>query len=222
MKLFRHYKNKPYKYAGLAKHSETLEDMVIYETRYENEKGKIWVRPKQMFFESVEVNGRPVPRFQEIPLELTEKTEVTAADIEQIAPVIEKAFGEWDPKWFYGTFNNHRKFHLVLARVEGQAVAFKLGYEDDPRTFYSWLGGVIPDYRGLGIAAALMSTQHDWCRKHGYHKVQTKTLNRFRAMLILNIRHGFEIIGTHLSDEGGFKILLSKNLREDESERPRG
>ncbi len=33
MKLFRHYKNKPYKYIGTAKHSETLEDMVIYETR---------------------------------------------------------------------------------------------------------------------------------------------------------------------------------------------
>jgi hypothetical protein len=42
MKLYNHYKNKPYKYIGEAKHSETLEDVVIYETRYENKIGKLW------------------------------------------------------------------------------------------------------------------------------------------------------------------------------------
>ena len=41
MKLYHHYKNKPYTYLGLARHSETLEEMVIYETRYENDRGKV-------------------------------------------------------------------------------------------------------------------------------------------------------------------------------------
>lgn len=66
MKYFMHYKNKPYRMLGEAKHSETLEDVVIYECLYENPTAKVWVRPKQMFFENVTVEGKSVPRFKEI------------------------------------------------------------------------------------------------------------------------------------------------------------
>ncbi len=126
--------------------------------------------------------------------------------------IIKEAFGEWDPKWFYSTFNKHKKFYLNTAYIEDQPVAFKLGYEIDQTEFYSWLGGVIPDYRGLGIAADLMRHQHQWCQENGYKKIQTKTQNRFRDMLLLNIRFGFEIIGMHDSNEGGPKIILEKKL----------
>lgn len=146
MKLYNHYKNKPYKYIGEAKHSETLEDVVIYETRYENKIGKLWVRPKQMFFESVQVDGETMPRFKETPLQVKSTTQVSENEIKDLAIVIEKAFGEWDPKWFYSTFNNHKKYHLISAYIEDQPVAFKLGYELNEREFYSWLGGVIPEY----------------------------------------------------------------------------
>lgn len=62
--IYRHYKNKLYKVIGVAKHSETLEDLVIYETLYENETSKLWARPKSMFLEEVEVEGKMVPRFK--------------------------------------------------------------------------------------------------------------------------------------------------------------
>ncbi len=212
MKLYNHYKNKPYKYVGEAKHSETLEDVVIYETRYENKIGKLWVRPKQMFFESVQVDGETMPRFKETPLQVKSTTQVSENEIKDLAIVIEKAFGEWDPKWFYSTFNNHKKYHLISAYIEDQPVAFKLGYELNEREFYSWLGGVIPEYRGIGIAADLMKSQHEWCAKSGYKKIQTRTKNRFRDMLLLNIQFGFEIIGIHDSDEGGSKIILEKKI----------
>jgi hypothetical protein len=52
-----------YKVLGLVKHSETLEDLVLYEALYENPHGKLWVRPKEMFFEEVEREGRKFPRF---------------------------------------------------------------------------------------------------------------------------------------------------------------
>lgn len=61
---YLHYKNKKYKLIGIAKHSETLEDMVIYEALYPNENGKYWVRPKNMFFENVSVGEYKGPRFQ--------------------------------------------------------------------------------------------------------------------------------------------------------------
>ena len=67
MKLYRHFKNKPYRFVGIAKHSETLEEMVVYEALYDNPEGKLWVRPKEMFFESVERDGKKVPRFAKVP-----------------------------------------------------------------------------------------------------------------------------------------------------------
>lgn len=213
MKLYNHYKNKPYKYIGVAKHSETLEDMVIYETRYENKLGKLWVRPKQMFFESVNCDGKDIPRFNEVSLKVKATMQISDIEIKDISIIMEKAFGEWDPKWFFSTFNNHKKFHLITAYIENQPVAFKLGYELNENDFYSWLGGVIPDYRRIGIAADLMKIQHEWCRESGYKKIQTKTQNRFRDMLLLNISYGFDIVGFHDSDEGGPKIVLEKKIQ---------
>lgn len=63
-KKYRHFKGKEYLVLYLAKHSETLEDMVVYQALY-GEKG-IWVRPLDMFMEKVEVDGKLVNRFEEI------------------------------------------------------------------------------------------------------------------------------------------------------------
>lgn len=61
-KKYRHFKGNEYLVLHLAKHSETLEDMVVYQALY-GEFG-IWVRPLSMFSEKVEVNGKMVHRFQ--------------------------------------------------------------------------------------------------------------------------------------------------------------
>ena len=61
---YKHYKGGLYKVLSIAKHSETLEDMVIYEALYENEVSKVWVRPLKMFTEKVIVNGMRIPRFK--------------------------------------------------------------------------------------------------------------------------------------------------------------
>ena len=53
--IYKHYKGKEYRVIGIAKHSETLEDLVVYEALYENEVSKLWVRPLSMFEEEVEV-----------------------------------------------------------------------------------------------------------------------------------------------------------------------
>jgi hypothetical protein len=211
-KLFHHYKNKPYKFIGYAKHSETLEDMVIYETLYENNQGRIWVRPQKMFFEKVQLQNKLTPRFQEIPIVIESTTEVTAAQTETIRELSQKIFGEWDMEWFHSTLNNHKILHLAMASINGQYVGYKLGYGRNQKMFYSWLGAVSPEYRSLGIATELMRVQHGWCRENGYTKVQTETQNRFSSMLQLNIKTGFEIIGTHLSSKGGLQIVMEKKL----------
>lgn len=61
---YRHYKGKKYLALGLAKHSETLEDLVVYISLYENETSQLWVRPLAMFMEEVEIEGKKKPRFE--------------------------------------------------------------------------------------------------------------------------------------------------------------
>ena len=64
---YKHFKGNIYKVIHIAKHSETLEDMVVYQAMY-GEKG-IWVRPKAMFDEVIERDGKTFRRFKEISSE---------------------------------------------------------------------------------------------------------------------------------------------------------
>jgi len=60
--IYRHYKNKDYKVLYTAVDTETKEEVVVYQAIYGE--GKIWVRPKRMFLEEVEVDGKKKPRFE--------------------------------------------------------------------------------------------------------------------------------------------------------------
>ena len=58
---YRHFKGNEYEVIGVAKHSETLEDMVVYKALYGD--GGLWVRDAKMFDETVTVNGETIKRF---------------------------------------------------------------------------------------------------------------------------------------------------------------
>ena len=61
---YKHFKGGKYKLLDIAKDSETLEKMVVYQALYGE--GEIWVRPYEMFFETVERDGKVMPRFTKI------------------------------------------------------------------------------------------------------------------------------------------------------------
>jgi hypothetical protein len=63
---YEHYKGDKCTVLGVAKHSEALEEMVVYTHKYENELSAIWVRPLEMFLENVVVDGKKIPRFKKI------------------------------------------------------------------------------------------------------------------------------------------------------------
>ncbi|MES2818478.1 MAG: DUF1653 domain-containing protein [Pseudomonadota bacterium] len=66
--LYRHYKGFEYRVYGVATHSETEEQVVVYQALY-GDYG-LWVRPLRMFRETVEVNGELLPRFALIRAEV--------------------------------------------------------------------------------------------------------------------------------------------------------
>lgn len=59
--IYEHYKGKRYEVLGTARHSETLESLVVYRALYGE--GALWVRPAAMFFEMVAYEGQKRPRF---------------------------------------------------------------------------------------------------------------------------------------------------------------
>ena len=59
---YRHYKGKEYSVIGVARHSETEEELVVYRQEYGDH--GLWVRPRSLFLETVEVDGQSVPRFE--------------------------------------------------------------------------------------------------------------------------------------------------------------
>lgn len=64
---YRHYKGKLYNVIGTARHSETLEELVIYKALYKSKefgKNVLWARPKSMFLETVSIDGKKVQRFR--------------------------------------------------------------------------------------------------------------------------------------------------------------
>lgn len=59
--VYKHYKGGVYKVLGTAKHTETLEEMVVYQALYGD--NAMWIRPLKMFLEEVMYEGIKVPRF---------------------------------------------------------------------------------------------------------------------------------------------------------------
>ena len=84
----------------------------------------------------------------------------------------------------------------VFSAWDAEAIrGFKLGYVVTSSRYYSWLGGVDPEYRGAGIATALMRQQHDWVFARGYTVIETEVLQENHAMQQLNERSGFRVAG---------------------------
>ncbi|MCW8333182.1 GNAT family N-acetyltransferase [Vibrio sp. SCSIO 43135] len=82
---------------------------------------------------------------------------------------------------------------VLVAEERGQLLGFKIGYEIDNETFYSWFGGVSPLARNKGVAQKLLDVQEQWVVEHGYTQLKVKSRNQFPAMLRLLIRNSYLI-----------------------------
>ncbi|MEM6347666.1 MAG: GNAT family N-acetyltransferase [Bacteroidota bacterium] len=105
--------------------------------------------------------------------------------------------------------------HLILVkRLDKQDVAFKVGYQrEEDGSFYSWMGGVLPQARRKGVALSLALQQEAWAKTQGYLSIKFKTLNRHKKMLHFALGRGFDIIRVDaFPDRGKNRIWLQKDL----------
>lgn len=115
---------------------------------------------------------------------------------------------------FYADRLKDLVYLALVAEKDGELLGFKVGYQDDsPDTFYSWMGGVRPEFRKYGIADALAEYQETWAREKGFQHVYFKTRNRFPAMISFGLKRGFKIV--QLIKKGGvedFRVVMRKEL----------
>ncbi|MBC7465563.1 MAG: GNAT family N-acetyltransferase [Bdellovibrio sp.] len=201
-RLYRHYKNKMYKYLGPVRHSETLEEMALYETLYENDLGQTWVRPKELFFGKLEVNNQLVDRFEEIELKVQEFETITPEQFQILQLLCSECSVNID----------HSKIdEVILLQVVTdlqKPVGFKLGYAENSNTFVSHVTAVRPEYRHLGIATGLNERQQKWCQRNKFGKIKSYVFNKNTDLFRLNLKMGFQVIAVDSEN----RIVLEKNI----------
>lgn len=102
----------------------------------------------------------------------------------------------------------------LITKHQDIPVGCKLGYRLTDKTFYSWIGGVLPEYRNRGIAQKLLDYQEKWVRRRGYTVIRVKSMNRYPDMLRFLIRNKYQITGLEGNEPEHLKVVFEKFLKE--------
>jgi GNAT superfamily N-acetyltransferase len=130
--------------------------------------------------------------------------------VEELGAFCVQLFGDIDRQEIAWRLSEMPRSSVQVAR-KGALVGFKIGYAVGRQRYHSWLGGVRSDWRRRGIALQLMERQHDWLRVQGFTSVETAAIPSNTAMLMLNLRAGFRVIGSY-SRGDHLRVTLSKDL----------
>ena len=120
---------------------------------------------------------------------------VREGSLEEVVSVVEQ-INEFAQKESVASLSQRlsgKKSLILVAEEEGVLLGFKIGYELEPNTFYSWFGGVSPLARNKGVAQTQLDVQEQWVKQQGYQQLKVKSRNQFPAMLRLLLRNGYQI-----------------------------
>ncbi len=142
--------------------------------------------------------------------ELTTSLLQTIIELSQQIPEFENRYSSED----YQQRLQDKTMLLQLIRVEGELVGFKLGYSIQQGQFYSWLGAILPEFRQLGLAKALLADQEAWAKENGFNHMEVKTYNRFASMLQMLVQQGYKIVNLQENSKNidDNKLILNKLL----------
>ncbi len=132
----------------------------------------------------------------------------------EFIPLVKNVFGsEASQSWIDGLEWRLKNMPdlTVFAAYDGQdLVGFKIGYATAYNRYYSWLGGVHPDYRRQGFARQLMTRQHNWLSHSRFVKLETQVASQNTAMIELNKNAGFSTTGK-FEKSGELYLFMEKD-----------
>ena len=121
-------------------------------------------------------------------------------------------FQDAQPEFFLNRLRSKEDLLSIISYSNKQAVGFKIGYRYDLSTYYSWIGGVLENFRKQGFGARMAQRQETWVREKNYKKLRTKSMNQYKAMMILNLKNGFDIVQIYTNQSGQTKLVFEKSL----------
>lgn len=109
---------------------------------------------------------------------------------------------------FLGRYNGLR----LIASLDNRPVGFFLGFELKPSVYFSWLFGVLPEFRRKGIASQLMDAVHAWATEHGYASIRFECQNEHRPMLHLAIAREYDVAGIRWDPDLGHNLVIFEKV----------
>ncbi|QLE01263.1 GNAT family N-acetyltransferase [Galbibacter sp. BG1] len=140
------------------------------------------------------------------------KDALSPDEVSSLLELYKSVFNDYQKDSFVNRLNTSKNLFALLVSVEDELIAFKIGYEMSPEIFYSWVGGVKPEWRRKGIAKKLQMLQEEYVAKAGYKTLRTKSTNKFKPMMQFNLKNGFDIVGVENS-KNGLKVLFEKKIK---------
>ncbi|HLF54303.1 MAG TPA: GNAT family N-acetyltransferase [Candidatus Nanoarchaeia archaeon] len=133
------------------------------------------------------------------------------------AVVVSQSIPEFDspyPKSTYEQRLANTDSVIEVVYVDDRPVAFKIGYDrDKDGSFYSWMGGVLPEFRRQGHAQLLASSQERYAIWKGYTSIKLKTRRRHTAMQALAQKNGFTVTSEEATGSPDDNLFFEKKLK---------
>ncbi len=106
------------------------------------------------------------------------------------------------------------KYLVLIAEIDNQSVGFKIGYDRfNNGSFYSWMGGVLPKFRRMGVAYSLANFQEKWATKNEFSSILLKTRQNHDGMIAFSLNRGFIITEeTQITPDEETRIWMQKSL----------
>ncbi len=119
-----------------------------------------------------------------------------------------------DEAFFHRRYHGRYNVSLFVALLDDQHVGFTVGYELRPTTYFSWLCGVLPDARRLGVATQLMQAQQAFAIDQQYSVIRFECQNQHRAILHLAITEAYDLVGIRWDTASAANVaIFEKDLR---------
>jgi len=140
---------------------------------------------------------------------------VGPGEIDTIAEMYNALFSPArDGEFFQKRFRGRHNVSMLVAMLDDRHVGFTIGFELMPSTFFSWLCGVLPDFRRLGIATQLIKGQQAWAIDHHYSIIRFECQNQHRPMLHVAISEGYDMVGMRWDTATGNNVaIFERDLR---------
>lgn len=133
-------------------------------------------------------------------------------NLDELLLLYSNIFNDAEIDFFVERIQTQKRLFSIIAYQGKIPIAFKIGYQYNSNTFYSWIGGVLSEYRKKGIARKLAKLQETWASENNFNALRTKSMNQFKPMLILNLKNGFDITKVYTNEKGQTKIVFEKSI----------